>query len=697
MSRIEPPPLATWVLEHCIPGQRDEALAGDLLEEFQGGGRSNGWYWRQALAACLVGWLRYLGNRTSLIVFAVLWSMLAPAWIVIVDRVLSPKLPWPASVTGWFALNLAFVWTGMLLFATLHRQFSHPFAGKKLWTAFAAAAGLFLPTYVAALVLSNLFAWPGLAGRPGGLSPLAAIGDFRAWADVLRLPYFITVLWSLWSVAPLMDAAPVAVVEWSSGRAAGTDEMPTEEARYDSRSVTRMFLFMVGTGLVNAMIAGVLLCRLPEAHDPSLSSVLARAVLYIAIGALAGIMGAYLYWHNPASSFRAHPPLPFPLFALVCAAGWIWIPAILLFYQQVSASSAGVAMIAALLLAGEIRRIALLTLPPTPDAAFPATERTLFAETLYRAPAEPYGYLLALCLYAAGWAIAGRANLTAATLLVLGACLFKLRTTLLPERRFRLNREYRRATVRLACLALPAVLITFWALLDGVAHRNHLLAANAAGAASGKSSGSGSEPKKEDKDSTHVGNGYESVILWPYPPKKEVVAPVQPAELLAPGTTQPEVIRFNGEYWYLQPPDDSPGPKAHRAVGSPLDLHIASSNSFPLMMQAHQYLRSPLRTARCRQIRVEIETRENDPGSIVLALSLKNSAAAGSSAVYLGEQPITVASTNGAAASQTLTFAVPASAKLRSFDDITLMMLTEAWDQRVGPRVAIREFELVPR
>jgi hypothetical protein len=697
MSRIEPPPLATWILEHCIPGQRDGALAGDLLEEFQCG-RSNGWYWRQALAALLVGWIRYLGSRSSLIVFAPLWSMLAPPWVVLVDRVLNPNVPWPASVAAWFALNLVFVWTGMLLFAALHRQFSHPFAGNKLRKAFVLAAGVFLPTYFLTFVLSNLLAWPGLDGRPTSLSPLAALGDFRVWADVLRLPYFVTVLWSMWSVAPIMDAAPVAIVEWGSSRSTATDELPTDEARYDPRSVTRMFLFMVGTGLVNAMIAGVLLCRLPDAHSPSIQSVLARAILYAAIGALAGIMGAYLYWHNPASSFRAHPPLPFPLFALVCAAGWVWIPAILLFYQQVSALSAVVAMVAAFLVAGEIRRIALLALPPTPDTPLPATERTLFVEALYRAPAEPYGFLVTLCLYAAGWAIAVRANLTAATLLALGACVFKLRTTVVQERRFRLNREYRRATVRLACLALPAILITFWALLDGVAHRNHMLAANGAGLANGKSSGAGSQPKNQDKNSTHVGSGYESVILWPYPPKKEIVPPVEPHELLAPGTTQPLVIRFTGEYWYLQPPDLRPGPGAHRANGSPLDLRIASSNSFPLMMQAHQYLRSPLRTARCRQIRVEVETRESDPKAIVLGLSLKNSSAAGNSAVSLGEQPITaVATPTGTPASQTLTFTVPASAKVRSFDEITLRMLTEAWDQRVGPRVAIRAFELVPR
>ena len=696
MTRIEPPPLATWILEHCIPGQRDGALSGDLLEEFQCG-RSNGWYWRQALAACLVGWTRYLGSRTSLIVFALLWAMLAPAWVVLVNRILSPSLPWPASVAGWFALNLLFVWTGMLLFSALHRQFSHPFAGKKLKTAFALAAAIFLPTYIAAFVLSNLLAWPGLAGHPG-VSPLAELSDFRVWADVLRLPYFVTLLWSMWSVAPIMDAAPVAIVEWSSGRSAGVDELPAEQAPYDSRSVTRTFLFMVGTGLVNAMIAGVLLCRLPEAHSPSLQSVLARAILYAAIGALAGVMGAYLYWHNPASSFRAHPPLPFPLFALVCAAGWIWIPAILLFYQQVSALSAVVAMVAAFLIAGEIRRIALMVLPTTPDFGFPATDRTLFAETLYRPPAEPYGYLVALCLYAAGSALTVRANLTAATLLVLAACVVNVRTTVVTEHRFRLSREYRRAALRLACLAVPAILITFWALLAGVAHRNHLLAANGAGWSNGKSAGPGTQPKAHDKNSTHVGSGYESVILWPFPPKKEIVAPVEPHELLAPGTTQPLVIRFTGEYWYLQPPDLRPGPNAHRASGSPLDMHIASSNSFPLMMQAHQYLRSPLRIARCRQIRVEVETRETDPRAIVLGLSLKNSSGANPSTLYLGEQPITaVATASSTPASQTLTFAVPASAKLRSFDDITLQMLTEAWDQRVGPRVAIREFELVPR
>jgi hypothetical protein len=520
MTRLDPPPLATWILERCTPGKRDQALAGDLLEEFQGG-RSHGWYWRQCLAACLVGWVRYLGNRSSLIAFATLWSMLAPAWSMLVDRVQYRSVAWPAEVAAWLGLNLVFIWTGMLLFATLHRRFAAPFAAKKLLRALAVAAGVFLPLYFATFALANLFAWPGLAAqRYHGASPLAEIADLRLWADALRIPYFVTFLWSLWSIAPLMAVAPVAVVKWGSSRSTGPGDLAAEPVPRDPARARRMLLLMVATGLLNALIAGFLLCRLPAAHHPTLESLLTRAALYVALGAVTGIIGTYLYWHNPASSFRDHPPLPFSLFALVCAAGWVWVPAMILFSEQVSALTAAVAAIAAFLLAGEIRRISLLILPPQTDPDPVSADRTLFAESLYRAPAEPHGYLLALSLYAAGWAIAERSNFTAAALLALAACVFKLKTTFLPPRSFQRTREYRRAALRLTCLALPAILVTFWALLEGVAHRNGRSDLAFAEAGSVKSSGSRAPSKNEDKTSTHLGSGYESVILWPYPPKK---------------------------------------------------------------------------------------------------------------------------------------------------------------------------------
>jgi len=53
MRSSKPTALATWMLEHLLLGDRNEALAGDLLEEFQRR-RSVVWYWRQVLGPILV-------------------------------------------------------------------------------------------------------------------------------------------------------------------------------------------------------------------------------------------------------------------------------------------------------------------------------------------------------------------------------------------------------------------------------------------------------------------------------------------------------------------------------------------------------------------------------------------------------------------------------------------------------------------
>jgi hypothetical protein len=52
MRSSQPPIVAMWVLTHF--GNRNEVLAGDLVEEYQRG-RTVAWYWRQVLVAILVG------------------------------------------------------------------------------------------------------------------------------------------------------------------------------------------------------------------------------------------------------------------------------------------------------------------------------------------------------------------------------------------------------------------------------------------------------------------------------------------------------------------------------------------------------------------------------------------------------------------------------------------------------------------
>jgi preprotein translocase subunit SecY len=62
MRSTQPPRLATWLLTRV--GRKNEALVGDLVEEYQRG-RSAAWYWRQALTAILAEPL-----RLGLLIFA---------------------------------------------------------------------------------------------------------------------------------------------------------------------------------------------------------------------------------------------------------------------------------------------------------------------------------------------------------------------------------------------------------------------------------------------------------------------------------------------------------------------------------------------------------------------------------------------------------------------------------------------------
>ncbi len=53
MSPSHPPIVANWLLQHLLSGEENEALVGDMMEDFRNG-RSNLWYWKQVLAAIVV-------------------------------------------------------------------------------------------------------------------------------------------------------------------------------------------------------------------------------------------------------------------------------------------------------------------------------------------------------------------------------------------------------------------------------------------------------------------------------------------------------------------------------------------------------------------------------------------------------------------------------------------------------------------
>jgi hypothetical protein len=711
MRRREPPPLAAWVLRHLTTGDRDEALDGDLLEVFRLG-RSSAWYWRQVITACSVSWMRSLRERSSLLVFALIWAGLAPAWTTIVDRIQTNshqfghvwKLSWPFSIlaefTSWMGLDVVFLWAGILLYVLVQPR-AIKSVPRTLARAFVLAPLFLLPAYFATFVLMNLFVYPGLAIDVHTITPVSEITDLRLWANAVRMPFLIALVGALWSAVPVKRRIAGQLIEPASFENSDQHGSVGVASRLDEYVLRRTFSITVGAGLVNAMIAAVILCRLPDVQPRDLGSVCGIAASYVLVGALAGVVGSWLYWNSPTSPLRDESPLPFSLFALTCAAGWVWVPAMVLFAEQVSAATALAAMLGAMMLAPGLRRATTLVFVPAQSQLPEWDDGELFAESLYQPPFDLRGYVIALGLAAAGAAIFSHSNYTAAALLATSAFLFAWeQSATAPISRDR-ERQVKRAAMRVLCAALPAVLLTMWALLDGMSARAHRSQMNAAAAAAASASDDASRTKNA-ASSSGIG-GYQSVVLWPFPPKKQIAPPLQLDDsLLASGSKKPYTIRFNGAYWFLQSPLKQPGRNAHVARGTPVNVDIKANNATALVMDAHQKLPASIRTARCREVQVEIENLDNRAGIVALAVFLTDDQASPKQTFYLGQQPV-VSTEPGrfyvklTPVTETLRFAVPPNASLRKFNEITVMFLPDYEHTFVAPKIAIVQFDLLPR
>jgi len=468
--------------------------------------------------------------------------------------------------------------------------------------------------------------------------------------------------------------------------------------------MTRFVGFLVSAGIVNASIVAILLCKLPDAHSPSLAALLVRAAIYVAVAGLAGLAGARFYWNRSSKPFNSDPPLSFSLFALANATGWVWVPAVVILSTQDSLASPILAILGATILATGLRKI----IPPAPVPVRPPwsaaewPERELFADTLRTEPREFHGYVIAVCIYIAAYDIEDQWNLWAAGLLAFCAFAIVWKLSRDPDPTAESRNKRTRAAARLALIALPAILVTLFALMFGVASRNRAEAARLASGDRASQDGDSSEKPAHTVAASGI-SGYESIILWPVPEKKQIVPPL-PAEssFLAPGTTKPLVIRFDAPYWYFQPPAKRPGPRAYQAHGTPLAADIKANNFIPLIMEAHQNLGSSIRIARCREVNVSILNRDNRRGVLNLAVLLTDTASPAKPALYLGQQPIATSQPpqfqiKSSPATEVLRFPVPASAKIRKFDEITVMFLPDDANFDVGPKIAIQDFELLPR
>lgn len=708
MKENRPPSLATWMLEHLTPADRDEALAGDLLEELQSG-RSNAWYWQQTLTACTVGWIRHLGERKMLLVFAALWSMLAPAWLALELRILDgsrasagtwrmdAQFSGIGSIALWLLLNLGFLWAGMLLYFLSHVNFAKAFTKERMVHALTIAGSIFFFAYFGSFVLANLYSYPGPLVARSSITPVGELIDLRGWADLLRVPYFLTLVCALWGATASRKSALQTATE--GAEATGPDSGPHAPeirlyAEPEQWSATRFYGFMLALGLLNAVIAAWIVCRLPDDYFPSLASLLARAIFCVAVTGLAGVGAARFYWNRAPRPPASTPQVNFVTFALASAAGWVWIPSAMLLSTQNSPSTAIIVAVGAAILAYGLRSAIPAPAPPPEEAG-------MFVATLRKPPFESAGYIISAAFYLAVLAFGDRQNVNAGAPLALGAFVLAWNLTRAPYARAGSYWETRRAAVRLARVAVPAVLLTVYALLLGVERRNEAVAARATAVVT-----AANDSDKSAKKPQGGSNGlmaWKSVVLWPLPPEKQgVIVPPQ-AALLAPGSKEPLIIHFVGPYLYFHAPHTGPGPHPHQAHGDPLLQPIIANDFIPLVMEARQNLSSAIPLSRCREIDVAVDYRV-EGSSISVAMLLANSAAPHRQ-VYLGQQsvvsewerPVNPNVPMNVPEQKMLQFAVPSAAKLHSFDQITVMFLTDQYHAMIGPRIAIEDFRLLPR
>src|ERR1700722_16139337 len=155
----------------------------------------------------------------------------------------------------------------------------------------------------------------------------------------------------------------------------------TYEAAPAQFGAARYFVFLVGAGLLNSLIAAFLFLHLPDSHTPTLTRLVIRASIFVVVGALAGTTGSWYYWRRPASPFLTSPPIPFRLFALSSAAGWVWVPAVVLLSREDSPLTCPLAVLCAAILAYALRTVvpSAAILPQYYEVIQPIEDRELFA------------------------------------------------------------------------------------------------------------------------------------------------------------------------------------------------------------------------------------------------------------------------------------------------------------------------------
>ena len=160
---------------------------------------------------------------------------------------------------------------------------------------------------------------------------------------------------------------------------------------------------------------------------------------------------------------------------------------------------------------------------------------------------------------------------------------------------------------------------------------------------------------------------------------------------------KPMVIPFDGAYWYFKSPDERPKRNAPVVKGDPVKANVRSTDFQSLRMEAHQMLGSPISMDCCSAMRVSIRNGDKRVGAIDVELVLRQKGRSQSLGTeVLRSSVVPAIALDRPPVDETLTFAVPALARGKQFDEIAVVIKAARERSRAGARLAVRDVTLVP-
>ena len=203
--------------------------------------------------------------------------------------------------------------------------------------------------------------------------------------------------------------------------------------------------------------------------------------------------------------------------------------------------------------------------------------------------------------------------------------------------------------------------------------------------------------------SSHVPGSFPGVILWPeIQPVTMLVEPLPARGTGYAPPARPISIPFGGEYWmYRWLMFQRPPPNSFFERGTPDHLSFATTDRWPLQMEAHQKLEQSIDVACCGKIQIEVLNADRYPGTVSLELMLVSSEGKTTTSESLGLAPVLstpdLKAETTTAVPETLEFAMPAGGTLKAFNELQVMFRRARSRADKSARIAIQRFILVPR